>query len=114
MPDCDTSVVHSSGMEPLAKHPRLWNRNGRCYLCARVPLDLVEIIGKAEIRICLDASNYKAAVAKLDVENVKLEARFEEARRRRQAVPVTTQSETEIRQLAVAWLEGVVRNETAA
>lgn len=101
-------------MEPLAKHPRLWDRNGRYYLRARVPLDLVEIIGKAEIRICLDTANHKAAIAKLYVENVKLEAQFEEARRRRHAVPVTTLSETEIRQLAIAWLEGVVRKETAA
>lgn len=101
-------------MEPLAKHPRLWNRNGRYYLRARVPLDLVEIIGKAEIRICLDTANHKAAIAKLYVENVKLEAQFEEARRRRQAVPVTTLSETEIRQLAIAWLEGVMRQEAAA
>lgn len=78
MPDCDTSVTHGSGMEALAKHPRLWNRNGRHHhhLRARVPLDLVEIIGKAEIRFRLDTSNHKAAAAKLNVENVKLEAQF--------------------------------------
>ena len=59
----------------------LLRRNGRYYFRVRVPKDLVDILGKKEIKKSLKTSDYKEACKRLPVEQLEADDLFDQARR---------------------------------
>jgi hypothetical protein len=69
-------------MEAVPKQPRLQRRGSRWFLRAKVPSELVKVIGKREIRKALGTSVYAEALDRLRVASCEVDAIFAEARRR--------------------------------
>jgi len=90
----------------MARTNWLLNRGGRYYLQARVPQDLVPIIGKTFIKKSLRTSDRKEAVERLQVEAVEVRQQFAEAKRKLKAevekvAPKLT--DPEAKRLAYLW-----------
>lgn len=69
-------------MEDLSKRSHLLNRNGHYYLRVRVPVDLVDHLKKAEIKLSLKTKDLKEAKVRLQVELLKIEQDFQKLRRK--------------------------------
>ncbi|MCZ6862584.1 MAG: hypothetical protein O7I42_20320, partial [Alphaproteobacteria bacterium] len=74
-------------MEDVAKHPWLFERREkdgthRFYLRARVPKDLVELLGKREIKKSLRTSDRAEARRLIKIEAAGLQIKFDTARRK--------------------------------
>ncbi len=87
----------------MAKHPWLFNREGRYYLRARVPADLIAVMGRREVKRSLKTSDLREARRRINVEAAELETRFSDARRKSRRQPATHMTEAEVRQLVVGW-----------
>jgi integrase len=97
-------------MEPMAKHPWLLQRRdatNRFYLRAKVPADLVEIIGKREIKKSLGTPDRREAIRKLRLEAVAVEQLFDDARRELEAQSrarsIEECSETDLKRMVLLW-----------
>ena len=88
----------------MAKHPWLLNRDGRYYLRARVPADLVDSIGRREIKRSLGTSDAKEASRRLRTEAAEVERLFERARLGLEEEPCPgSPTESKIRRLVHDW-----------
>lgn len=97
----------------MAKHPWLFLREEkdgtrRYYLRARVPLDLVNVIGKREIKKSLRTADPKEARELIDIEAAKLKQHFSDARRKLNDQPkgIAAFSETDLQRLVLVWFRG--------
>ena len=72
----------------VGKHPWLHYRGGRYYLRAKVPVDLVEIVGKREVKHALGTSDLREAKRPIHDAAAKVEKEFGQARRRLAAIQV--------------------------
>jgi integrase len=79
-------------------------RGARYYLRVRVPLDLIDIIGRQEIWQSLGTADHREAVRRYFPARTELQQRFEHARRRRAGL-----SNDEARRLASDWLQATDR-----
>lgn len=64
-------------------HPWLHKRGNRYYLRARVPADLIDVIGRREIWVSLWTSDYAEARRLINTKAAEVEAKFAAARRRK-------------------------------
>ena len=94
----------------MAKHPWLFNREGRYYLRARVPADLIAVMGRREVKKSLKTSDFREARRRINVEAAELEAQFAEARREGRRRPATHLTEAEVRQLVIGWFYELERD----
>jgi hypothetical protein len=69
----------------VAKHPGLMRRGARYYIRVRIPLDLVETIGRSEIWKSLGTADHREAVRRYFPARTELHKAFDQARRRRDA-----------------------------
>jgi hypothetical protein len=69
----------------LAKHPGLVRRGARYYIRVRIPLDLVETIGRSEVWKSLDTADHREAVRRYFPARAELQKAFDQVRRRRDA-----------------------------
>ena len=69
----------------MAQHPGLMRRGARYYVRVRVPLDLVETIGRSEIWKSLRTADFAEARRRYFPARAKLQEAFDQARRRRAA-----------------------------
>ena len=86
----------------------LFCRNGRYYLRARVPLDLVQVVGKREIKKSLHTADRTEALDRLAVEAAEVSELFAAARRKlkmevENLTPHLTDSEA--KRLALLWFK---------
>ena len=100
----------------MRKHSWLFlrkERDGthRYYLRARVPVDLVEVIGRREIKRSLRTGDRREAARRINQEAAEIERLFEAARRRLRQETVTSLTEAEIRQIALSWFHSRERGE---
>lgn len=65
----------------MSKPQKLIKRNGVYYFRTRVPLELVDVIGRKEIKISLETRDPQEARRKLNIQQVKADEMFERARR---------------------------------
>ncbi len=93
----------------MARHPRLLRRSGRFYVRARVPRDLVEVIGCKEIKQALGTSCPREALKLLRLRSAMIDARLAEALLKLRPRPVSTLSEAQVLQLALRWLHEAER-----
>ena len=91
----------------MAKHPWLTLRRNRWYLRAKVPVDLVAVLGKAEIKRSLRTSDRREANEQIDGEAAKVREVFAAARRK--LCPIESLSDREIEHVAMAWFRNVER-----
>ena len=75
-------------------------RGARYYLRVRVPLDLIETLGRREIWQSIGTADYREAVRRYFRAQTELQQQFEQARRRRAGL-----SNDEARRLASDWLQ---------
>jgi len=94
----------------VAKHPWLFNREGRYYLRARVPADLIAVMGRREVKKSLRTSDLREARRRINVEAAELEARFADARSEDTRRPATHLTEAEVRQLVIGWFYELERD----
>ena len=90
----------------MGRNSWLFCRNGRYYLRARVPLDIVGILGKREIKKSLKTSDRSEALERFDIEVAEVNEIFAAARRELRArvervYPDLTDSEA--KRLASLW-----------
>jgi hypothetical protein len=83
----------------------------RYYLRARVPADLVEVIGRREIKRSLRTGDRRVAARRINQEAAEVERLFEAARRGLRQETVTSLTEAEIRQIALSWFHSHERGE---
>ena len=95
----------------MARHPRLAKRGNVYILRAKVPADLIPIIGKREIKKTLGTSDPRLALEKVRLESPLVDAIFAEARRKLSVVLVATVSDDDLRRIVLAWF---ARSERAA
>ena len=88
----------------MGKYPRLQRRGNRYYLRAKVPDELVSILGRREIVRSLGVGDYRDAVNRLQLKSIKVDAEFAEARRKLTLRPITELSDFDLTQMAVLWL----------
>jgi integrase len=74
-------------MEDLPKIPNLHLRKGKYYFRTRVPKDIVAVLGKKEIKITLETSDYREAKQALPNKQVKANEMFSIARRELNKAP---------------------------
>lgn len=100
-------------METMAKQNYLQRRkdSGVYYFRKKIPLDLRDHYGKAEIKFSLKTKDHKTAAEKARVEAVKLDQEFEGIRRRQMAAPVQTLSRHEIDRLTTLWLHETLKDD---
>lgn len=67
--------------EPVAHYPNLTTRGGTYYLRMRVPLELVQELGRTHITKSLRTKEHRVALARLRLPQAKGERDFEAARR---------------------------------
>ena len=91
-------------MEPLAKPPHLHRRGAVFWYRRKVPKDLHQHFGgRREVTFSLATKDRREALSKLALEDVRWNEKFDTARRRANAEAVTSLSETEARQMVLAW-----------
>ena len=93
----------------MARHPWLFNRNGRYYLRARVPAVLVDVMGRREVKKSLGTSDLREGRRRINVEAAELEARFADARSEDTRRPHAHLTEAEVRRLVVGWFYDLER-----
>ena len=86
----------------VGKHPWLHHRGGRYYLRAKVPVELVGIIGKSEIKFALRTADLREAKRRIHDAAAKVENQFAEARLRVAAIRADAVPPEELRKIAVA------------
>lgn len=103
----------------VAHQPNLTERNGTFYLRMRVPLDVVEAVGRTHIVVSLKTKERRVALARFRLEQARVERQFEAARR--QATETATLRRSlasgrleklapgEIEGLALRWFEHAVQ-----
>jgi integrase len=90
--------------EQMPKHTRLMRRGAGYYCRAKVPADLVTIIGKREIQRTLQTSKHSEAVVRVKLVSAEIDAEFAAARRKLNgASNATKASEQEAKMLAYQW-----------
>ena len=70
--------------EPVAHHPNLTTRGGTYYLRMRVPLELVQELGRTHITKSLRTKEHRVALARFRLAQAQAERDFEAARRQMQ------------------------------
>lgn len=100
----------------MAKHPYLLRRKGsnNYYFRIRIPLDLIDLYGKKEVRFSLATSDHKEAVSKAKLEGVKYEQEFIERRRQKAAEVITELSSVEIERITQMWLHQLLEEDEAS
>jgi hypothetical protein len=68
-------VIHKEGMNPMPDQ-RLQRRNGVYYYRRRVPLDLVEKIGKKVVQFSLHTTDFKEAKKLRTLRDLEWDAKF--------------------------------------
>ncbi|SFM08752.1 DUF6538 domain-containing protein [Methylorubrum salsuginis] len=89
----------------VAHQPNLTQRNGTFYLRMRVPLDVVEAIGRSHIVLSLKTKERRIALARFRLEQASIERQFEAARQH------ATETATLRRSLASGRLERLAPGE---
>ncbi len=97
----------------MGRNSWLFCRNGRYYLRARVPLDLVQVVGKREIKKSLHTSDRTEALERLAPEAAEVSELFAAARRKlktevERLIPDLTDSEA--KRLAYLWFRRTERD----
>lgn len=95
-------------MEDLSKYTNLQRRNGRYYFRVRVPLDLIEALGKREIKKSLNTSELSVARSRLPIEQMRADELFHATRKKIAAIAPTTPShdnlsKDEIERRVILW-----------
>jgi integrase len=94
-------------MEDLPKIPNLHLRKGKYYFRTRVPKDIVAVLGKKEIKITLETSDYREAKQALPNKQVKANEMFSIARRELNKAPpqqqLATISRADIERRIILW-----------
>lgn len=72
-------------MDDVAKYPGLMRRSARWYLRARVPVDLVSFLGRAEVWQSLKPGDHREAVRRYTSARAELQRWLDQQRRRRDA-----------------------------
>lgn len=100
----------------MAKHPWLLERKEkdgthRFYLRAKVPVDLIGIMGKKEIKRSLKTGDRKEARQRIDIEAAKLNQEFTDARRKlgNQPQTIADLSETDVQRMVLLWFHRAER-----
>ena len=75
----------------------------RYYLRARVPQDLIHVLGRREIKRSLGTADRREALERIDLAAAEVGEVFAEARRRLSARRVSDLTETEVRRMAFLW-----------
>jgi integrase len=103
-------------MKDMAKHPWLLERKEkdgthRFYLRAKVPVDLIGIMGKKEIKRSLKTGDRKEARQRIDIEAAKLKQEFSDARRKLNNQPqnIADLSETDLQRMVLLWFHRAER-----
>jgi integrase len=78
IPLWDTSMIHKQGMKSVSDQ-RLLRRKGTYYYRRRVPVHLVERIGKRVIQVSLHTTNFKQAKKLRTLRDLEWDAQFEAA-----------------------------------
>jgi integrase len=100
-------------MSEMRRNSWLFCRNGRYYLRARVPQDIITVVGKREIKRSLHTSDRKEALERLAAEAAEVSELFAAARRKLKAeverrAPDLTDSEA--KRLAYLWFRRIERD----
>lgn len=69
-------------MEDLSKYTNLHRRNGRYYFRVRVPLDLINALGKNEIKKSLNTAELSEARSRLPIEQLRADDLFHATRKK--------------------------------
>lgn len=87
------------------RHPRLLKRQGWFYLRAKVPVDLVAVLGRREIKKALGTADPKRALEKVRQESARVDRLFAEARRQAatQRLKKSTATEAEVTAMVRRW-----------
>lgn len=100
----------------MAKYPWLFYRQERdgtrrYYLRARVPNDLIAVIGKKEIKRSLKTGDRKEALQRIDIEAAKLKQEFSDARRKLSNQPqsIANLSDIDLRRMVLLWFHDTER-----
>ncbi|WP_462118150.1 DUF6538 domain-containing protein [Methylorubrum extorquens] len=103
----------------MAHQPNLTQRNGTFYLRMRVPLDVVEAVGRTHIVVSLKTKERRIALARFRLEQATVERQFEAARQQATETATLRRSLTsgrleklapgEIEGLALRWFEHAVQ-----
>ncbi len=75
----------------------------RYYLRARVPQDVVPVLGRREVKRSLGTADRKEALERIDVAAAEVNEMFAQARRGLSARRVADLTETEVRRMAFLW-----------
>ena len=75
----------------------------RYYLRARVPRDVVPVLGRREVKRSLGTADRKEALERIDMAAAEVNEMFAEARRGSSARRMTDLTETEVRRMAFLW-----------
>ena len=86
----------------------------RYYLRARVPQDIVHVLGRREVKRTLGTADRKEALARIDVVAAEINEMFAEARRGLAGRRVGDLSEAEVRRMAFLWFRRADRNTAEA
>ena len=86
----------------------------RWYLRARTPLDLVDVVGRREIKKSLGTSDRREALERIDVEGAKVVEMFAAARRRLEEAPPPELTEADAKRLAFLWFRTRDREQVEA
>ena len=97
----------------MAKTPFLLRRAGKCYFRIRVPVHLVDTIGKKEIKVSLGTSDLREAKHRIALEHLKAQELFANAERVNtnnsstsiSATPTIAVSNIELERTAVLWFK---------
>ena len=96
----------------MSKHTGLACRQGRYYYRRRVPIELVEALGKAEVMIALGTADKREATRRALVKALEVDQQFEAAWRGKHSERVTELPEAEIDLIArQVYQEELVRHE---
>ncbi|WP_342154580.1 DUF6538 domain-containing protein [Methylorubrum sp. SB2] len=103
----------------VAHQPNLTERNGTFYLRMRVPLDVVEAVGRTHIVVSLKTKERRVALARFRLEQARCEREFEAARQQLTETATLRRSlasgrleklaPREIEGLALRWFEHAVQ-----
>lgn len=100
-------------MKDVPKQTHLFRRGSVYYFRCRVPADLFDHYGKAEIKRSLHTSSHKQALELVRLQALKQDQEFQEIRRQRDTQPITTTSALEIDRLTSLWLHDLMEEDEA-
>ena len=84
----------------MTGHTRLYKRDSRYYLRAKVPIDLVEFLKKKEVKFSLGTSDHQEALKAIRQASAGVDQEFDAARRRRDAVDTSPVTDDQLEALA--------------